>query len=280
MSDVEVVTLKSGVQAIRDCSSGQIMHCGTGPAIESRAIYVEPSRLEMRLRQPGEGSLVVLDVGLGAASNALAAWRVSEALPLSARRLEIVSFDHDLAPLKLALQPEHAESFGLSERDAAEHAAANALLADGRHETPRTVWRLAFGDLLESLARAPACSADIVYWDMYSREYSPELWTVSTFQSLWRACRAGATMHTYSAATSTRSGLLLAGFAVGIGDRTGDKEQTTIAAMNAADLAAPLDARWLTRLSRSSAAFPSDVPDDAVGRAEAFARIRAMPQFV
>ena len=279
MSLVEVVMLKSGVQAIRDCASGQIMHCGTGPAIESRAIYVEPSRLEARLREAGADSLVIFDVGLGAASNALAAWRVSESLPLAARRLEIVSFDNDLDPLKLALQPEHAEAFGLAKGDGAAHAAAHALLADGRHETPRTAWRLAFGDLLDSLATAPAESADIVYWDMYSREVCPELWTVSTFRSLWRACRASATMHTYSAATSTRSGLLLAGFAVGIGDRTGDKEQTTIAAMKAGDLAAPLDARWLTRLERSSAAFPSDVPEDAAARAEAFARIRAMPQF-
>ena len=279
MSAVEVVTLKSGVRAMRDCASGQIMHCGTGPAIESRAIYVEPSRLETRLQSPGEDSLVVFDVGLGAASNALAAWRVSESLPLSARRLEIVSFDHDLSPLKLALAPEHAEAFGLSRENAASHAAALAMLTERRHETPRTLWRLAFGDLLESLARCPAESADIVYWDMYSRDVSPELWTVSTFRCLRRVCRAGATMHTYSAATSTRSGLLLAGFAVGIGDRTGDKEQTTIAATDAAHLTTPLDRRWLTRLERSSAAFPSDVPEDADARAEALARIRALPQF-
>jgi queuine tRNA-ribosyltransferase len=276
MSDVEVVMLKSGVQAIRDCASGQIMHCGTGPAIESRMIYVEPSRLATRLQQPGADSLVVFDVGLGAASNALAAWRVSESLPPSARRLEIVSFDNDLEPLKLALRPEHAGSFGLNGEALA---AATAILANARHDTARTAWRLAFGDLLESLAAAPAGSADIVYWDMYSREVCPELWTVSTFRSLWRACRAGATMHTYSAATSTRSGLLLAGFAVGLGDPTGDKEQTTIAAMNHADLASPLDARWLTRLERSSAPFPTDVPVDEAGRAAALAQIRAMSQF-
>ncbi len=279
MSSVEIVTLKSGVQAIRDCASGQIMHCGTGPAIESRMIYVEPSRLAARLAAPGGDSLVIFDVGLGAASNALAAWRVSESLPVSARRLEIVSFDNDLAPLELALQPENAGSFGLADSEPT-RAAAQALLAEGRHETARTVWRVVFGDLLTSLAAAAAGSADIVYWDMYSREVSPALWTVATFRSLFRACRAGATMHTYSAATSTRSGLLLAGFAVGIGDRTGDKETTTIAAMNAADLTSPLDARWLTRLERSSAAFPSDVAPDDASRAAAFAQIRAMPQFV
>ncbi|CAN5925219.1 hypothetical protein BH11MYX4_BH11MYX4_44680 [soil metagenome] len=277
MSAVEVVTLKSGVRAIRDCASGQIMHCGTGPAVESRAIYVEPSRLAARLATAGD-PLVVFDVGLGAASNALAAWHVSEGLGdgASARRLSIVSFDHDLAPLRLALQPENAAAFGLAD---GAHAAASALLAEGRHETARTTWRLVLGDLLASLASAAEGSADVVYWDMYSREVSPALWTVATFRSLRRACRAGATLHTYSAATSTRSGLLLAGFAVGLGDPTGDKEQTTIAATNAADLAAPLDARWLTRLERSSAAFPTDVPADEAGRAAAFASIRAMPQF-
>ena len=280
MSTVEIVTLKNGLQAIRDRASGQIMHCGTGPAVESRTIYVEPSRLEARLQQPGEGPLVILDVGLGAASNALAAWQVSESLPETARRLQIISFDHDLEPLKLALQPAHAESFGLAPSNAAAHAAAQSLLADGQHETPRTSWRLAFGDLLDSLAAWPALSADIIYWDMYSREVSPALWTVSTFRSLWRVCRPGATMHTYSAATSTRSGLLLAGFAVGIGDRTGDKESTTIAAMNHEDLSSPLDARWLTRLERSSAPFPSDVPADGASRAQAFAEIRSRPQFV
>lgn len=276
MSAVEVVMLKSGVPAIRDCASGQIMHCGTGPAVESRAIYVEPSRLAARLAAGGPDALVVFDVGLGAASNALAAWQVSEAATTGCRPLAIVSFDHDLAPLRLALEPENVEAFGLT---GAAHAAAVALLADGRHETPRTTWRLALGDLLAALAKAEEGAADIVYWDMYSREVSPELWTVSTFRTLRRACRAGATLHTYSAATSTRSGLLLAGFAVGLGDPTGDKEQTTIGATDHRDLARPLDARWLTRLERSSAAFPSDVGAGDASRAEAFARIRALPQF-
>ncbi len=276
MSAVEVVMLKSGVPAIRDCASGQIMHCGTGPAVESRAIYVDPSRLATRLAVGGPDALVVFDVGLGAASNALAAWHVSEAAPAGARRLELVSFDHDLAPLRLALQPENLEAFGMV---GAAREAATALLAQGRHETRRTTWRFVSGDLVASLAQAAPATADIVYWDMYSREVSPALWTVETFLSLRRACRDGATLHTYSAATSTRSGLLLAGFAVGLGDPTGDKEQTTIAAADHRDLARPLDARWLTRLERSSAAFPSDVGEGESARAAAFAAIRALPQF-
>lgn len=274
----EVVATRSGIPAILHRASGEVMHPGTGPAVEARELYVLPSRLEERLREgsSSEAPLVLFDVGLGAASNAIGAWRVSESLPASARRLEIVSFDHDLDALKLALEPAHAEAFGLT-GDA--HTAATALLTTGRDETPRTTWRLAFGDFLEALAREPEASGDIVFWDMFTRGANPHLWTVSAFEALRGACRAGATLHTYTTATSARSGLLLAGFAVGVGGRTGDREQTTIAATSREHLANPLDARWLTRLARSTAAFPTDIPDNADAHAEALAKVRAHPQF-
>ncbi len=73
-------------------------------------------------------------------------------------------------------------------------------------------------------------------------------------------------MHTYSAATATRSALLLAGFAVGVGDTTFAGKQTTQAAVGIERLARPLDRRWLERLARSSAAFPADAPADALTR--------------
>ena len=279
----EVVATRSGIPVIRHRASGEVMHPGTGPAVEARDLYVRPSRLEERLRQPaptdGSGAdLVLFDVGLGAASNAIAAWRVSESLPSTARRLEIVSFDHDLDALQLALEPEHAEAFGFPAHDAA-HTAATTLLAAGRYETPRTTWRLAFGEFLDALGREPAASADVVFWDMFTRGVNPHLWTVSAFHALRRACRAGATLHTYTTATSARSGLLLGGFAVGVGGRIGDREQTTIAATHHADLAQPLDARWLARLARSAVAFPTDIPDDDRSRAAALARVSALPQF-
>ncbi len=274
----EVVTIRDGIRAIKDRASGEVMHCGTGPGVEPAELYVVPSRLEARLAQSGP-SLVLFDVGLGAASNALAAWRVSESLPQDARRLEIVSFDHDLTPLRLALDPEHAQGFGLSREQPDARAAALALLEHGRHETARTTWRLALGDFPEVVAREPAGTADLVFWDLYSPRTCPSLWTVACFRELRRACREHATLHTYTTATAARSALLLAGFAVGFGGGTGDRAHTTIAASNVEDLVHPLGARWLTRLGRSTAAFPSDVAADAASRADAIAQIRALPQF-
>ncbi|MEI8255973.1 MAG: MnmC family methyltransferase [Deltaproteobacteria bacterium] len=277
-SGCEVVTLPSGVRAIRERASGEVMHPGSGPLVEAESIYVKPSRLGARLLEGGP-TLVLLDVGLGAATNAITAWQVSEAQSPPARRLEIVSFEHDLDALRLALRPENADALGLSSDGANAHAAASALLATGRHETPRTLWRLCLGDFRTRLPEVPDASADIVFWDLFSPRTAPTLWTVSMFGALRRVCREGATMHTYSASTSTRSGLLLGGFAVGVGDRTGDRDETTIAATRVEDLARPLGASWLERLSRSSAPFPNDVPVDAAAREDAMARVRACSQF-
>ena len=169
--DCEVVATRSGALAMRDRLTGELMHPVVGPAIEAEQLYVGPSRLQARLSDDAaQGALVVLDVGLGAGSNAIAAWRLSESLPEHFRKLEIVSFDRSLAALQLALQPEHAESFGLigSGGDA-----ARALLARGRHQTARTTWRLNEGELLPALAREPEASADIVFWDPFSPRANP-----------------------------------------------------------------------------------------------------------
>lgn len=270
----EVVTLRAGMRAIKDRASGQVMHCGTGPAIEPDAIYVTPSRLDARLREGGAG-LVLFDAGLGAASNALAAWRVSEAAPPGARKLEIVSFDHDLCALALALLPENLAAFGLSGVEA--RMAAQGLMASGRYETDRTVWRLALGDFPVCLALEAAASADIIFWDMYSERTSPRLWTVAMFQQLRLACRDGATLHTTNVATSARSSMLLGGFAVGRSAGTGNRDETTLACTHHQALLLPLGARWLERLARSSAAFSGDVAVER--RAAAVARIRGLPQF-
>jgi queuine tRNA-ribosyltransferase len=274
----EVVTLANGALAIRERASGEVMHPGAGPRVEAETIYVAPSRLAARLQEGGD-PLVLFDVGLGAATNAISAWQVSEAQSASARQLEIASFEHDLDALRLALRPENAPALGLTEDGANAYAAATALLVSGRHETPHTRWRLCLGDFPALLAEVPVGSVDIVFWDLFSPRTAPALWTVAMFKDLRRVCRDGATLHTYSASTSTRSGLLLGGFAVGVGDPTGEHDETTIAATRVADLARPLGAQWLGRLARSSMPLPSDVPSDPGEQADALARVRACPQF-
>jgi queuine tRNA-ribosyltransferase len=263
----EVVRTRGGALAMRSLDAGEVMHPGVGPLVEAEQLYVRQSRLEERLRAAESPSLVVFDVGLGAGSNALAARATSEGLPESAARLELVSFERDLGALELALTS--GEAFGWKGEPAD---AARALRAHGAHETARTRWRLVRGDVLEALAKEPS-RADVIFWDPFSPRANPTLWTVAAFAAARRVAAARATLYTYSASTATRLALLLGGWAVGVGDPIGDKTQTTAAAVDARDLAGPLDRNWLARLSRPDVPLPSDAPTDAIARA------RAAPQF-
>jgi len=266
----EVVTTRGGARAVLDRDSGEVMHPVVGPLIESLRLYVEPSRLAARLALPATGALVLFDVGLGAGSNALAAWRVSEAMPSDARRLTIVSFDRSAEALALALV--HPSDFAL---DGAAGVAARALLTHGESATARTTWRFHCGELPETLSREAAESADLVYWDPFSPRANPSLWSYAAFRALRGRCRDECTVHTYSGATATRSALLLAGFAVGLGEPIGDEKQSTCAAVDVASLTTPLDQRWLERLSRSSAPLPSDAPPDAMAQVARCAQFAA-----
>lgn len=269
--DCEVVATRDGTPAMYDRATGELMH-RTGPLSESQRLYVDAARLSARLGAAQAAPLVVLDVGLGAGSNALAALRCAE-LPRGAERraLHIISLDRSAAALELALRPEHASGFGLLELST--RAAACSLLEHGRHETAHTRWELHLGEIQSVLPALGAAFADVLFWDPFSPQVNPELWTYGAFRAARRACREGATLHTYSGATAVRAALLLAGFAVGAGQLISAGKTATCAATSAELLEQPLDRRWLERLRRSTAPFPADAPADALER------IAALPQF-
>jgi len=263
----EIVRTRGGARAMRSLAAGEIMHPGVGPLVEAEQLYVRQSRLREKMSAGQRERVVVFDVGLGAGSNAFAARAASEGLPRGAARLELVSFERDLGALELALTD--GEAFGWRGEPGD---AARALLAHDAHETPRTRWRLVRGDVLEALARE-TIPADIIYWDPFSPRANPALWTVAAFSAARRIAGARCALYTYSASTATRLALLLAGWAVGVGEAIGDKAQTTAAAVAVSDLARPLDRGWLARLARPDVPLPTDAPPDAITRA------RLAPQF-
>jgi queuine tRNA-ribosyltransferase len=266
----EVIVTASGIRAMRERETGEIMHAGVGPCLEARTLYLEPSRLEARLCEPGDEPLVLLDVGLGAGSNAALALGRALCLRGPRRPLHVLSFDRTLSALELALATDPA-AFGLDEPLPQ---LARVLCRRGVAEAQALRWSLCLGDLTKTLAELPPAAADIVFWDPFSPRATPQLWSVAMFGALRRACRARATVHTYSAATATRSALLLAGFAVGKGPSAGPKQRyTTQAALALSDLAQPLEGSWLRGLRSHGQGLPEDAPSDAL------ARLSALPQF-
>ncbi len=289
LGDYEIVTGIHGASCIRQISSGEIMHSVTPPSEEANALYIAQSQLAARLRASEEtrndtpdDELVIWDVGLGAASNAMAAIacferQLAENSDAPLRRLQIVSFECDLDPLTLATTKKAAYFPHLR------HAAPTALLRDGRwqHASGRLVWELHHGDFRELFPGTPA--PDLIFYDPFSAKTDTPLWTAELFARIRAHCGdKPAELYTYSSATAVRVALLTAGFYVAEGVATGPKSSTTIAYTRIDKLdthrqAALLGAAWLARWRRSHSQFPAGLPES---EREAFARqIESHPQF-
>jgi len=249
------VLLQEGVGYIRDTASGEVMHPGSDPTLEARSLYVEQSRLLTRLQDRGDVPLVVWDVGLGAAANAMAAiLAVENAVPATLRPLTLVSFENDLDSLKLALDhPGHFKHL--------RHAAPRALLTADRwnSRTAAIQWLLLHGDFAITKFEAPP--PDVIFFDPFSFKTDSAMWTLSAFRELAKACSEKSTeLFTYTYSTSVRAAMLAAGFYVAKGRGTGHKGETTIGLSARAAAAAHghelLGQEWLVKWRRSDAQAP------------------------
>ncbi|CAN5581263.1 hypothetical protein BH18VER1_BH18VER1_13660 [soil metagenome] len=285
IGNYEVHIAREGFGSIRHIASGEIMHMRTPPMVEAQQLYIEQSRLGERLQLRDDSQflepLVVWDVGLGAAANAMAAINCYEeaAARGPVRPMHIISFENDLDSLRLALL--HNDLFQY-----VRHAGPATLARTGKWQSKQFAglsWRLLPGHFLEMIAAAPA-PPDLIFYDMFSSKVSANAWTLEAFRRLLSACaNKRAELFTYTCSTSVRVALLAAGFYVAQGRSIGAKAETTIAVTPSAfgsDLAARhsyLSSEWINRWNRSHAKFPAEVlPFD---RAEFETTIREHDQF-
>jgi len=151
-------------------------------------------------------------------------------------------------------------------------------------------WELRLGDfpaLLEQVfagsTHHPVPAPHLILFDAYSPATNPAMWTLPLFINLFRLLDPAkpCVMPTYSRSTMLRVTLLLAGFHVGTGHATGEKEETTIAANIPELIDEPLDRNWLRRVRRSTSAEPLGDPvyRQAPVSPGTWERLQAHPQF-
>lgn len=277
----KLVRLANGLYSVHSLVVGETFHPVIGPEAEAEALYVRQLALRERRRaEPGE--LVIWDVGLGAAANAITVLRHTRELPGPVR---LVSFDCTVEPLRFALR--HASTLGYL-RDyegwtAQLIAERRVAFSDGVRPV---LWELHLADfptLLTTPQAAYLPKPHAIMFDAYSPARNPAMWTLPLFRTLWglldpaRPCA----MPTYSRSTMLRVAWLLAGFYVGRGQAAGEKDETTLAANTLDLISRPLDRRWLLRAHRSTSAEPLHGPvyRQAPLTAETWERLRAHPQF-
>lgn len=242
---------------MRCLEHGETFHPVIGPAAEAEALYVRQLRLPERIGR-GIEPFVIWDVGLGAAANPLT---LLKAVQNKRCEIQIISFDRTSEPLRFALRhPEKlpfVRDFELWMGELVERGRVEFEMRDG----PRVKWEFLLGDFpgmiqaknFEELAKPHA-----IFYDAFSPAKNPAMWTLPLFVRLHsmldpaREC----SLATYSRSTLLRVTLLLAGFYVGAGHATGEKEETTIASNHFGALSEPLGQAWLERAKRSTSAEP------------------------
>lgn len=285
LGDYEMHRSAQGAFSIRQLSSGEVMHSVNAPSDEANKLYIEQSCLASRLvkQQASADELVIWDVGLGAAFNAMAAIHCFEKCYAergenALRPLHLVSFDWDLDSLTLAAK--HPAYF-----PHLRHGAPVKMLKHGvwEHTSGLLQWELLKGDFREVIEAADIPA--LIFYDPFSFKTDAMLWTAEIFTCIFQHCAPKSTeLYTYSVSTAVRVALLTAGFFVAEGVGTGPKAATTIAFTRATAASDhPLSPRllgqqWLARWRRSQAQFPPTLSKEERLHVEQL--IETHPQFL
>jgi tRNA U34 5-methylaminomethyl-2-thiouridine-forming methyltransferase MnmC len=277
-----IVKLANGSHSVHSLAHAETFHPVVGPVTEAQALYVTQARLRERLQHPGSQPFVIWDVGLGAAANSLTVLHAARDISCAVR---LISFDHTLAPLEFALaHPKHLEYLAGHQHQLRELLAnQHVTFQEGNCSLAWDVHLADFPSLLSTPAAALIPKPHLVMFDAFSPAKNPAMWTLPLFTNLFRLLDPArpCALPTYSRSTILRVTLLLAGFFVGVGHATGEKEETTFAANCLELVDEPLDRRWLERAHRSSSAEPLTEPLYQQARLSAanWERLQQHPQF-
>jgi tRNA 5-methylaminomethyl-2-thiouridine biosynthesis bifunctional protein len=206
---------------------GDVYHSAAGGPGQAQHVFLGGNGLPQRWA--GRGRFVILETGFGFGLNFLATWQAWRRDPARPARLHYVSVEkHPFAHSDL--QEIHSHYPDLK-KEAAELHARWPMLVPGGHrielDEAKVVLTLFFADI--KLLRELRLAADAIYLDGFSPAKNPEMWSPALMRAVSRLAATGATAATWSVASSVRSALETAAFAVEKRPGFGHKKEMLVA---------------------------------------------------
>ena len=100
--------------------------------------------------------------------------------------------------------------------------------------------KLILGDAIHTIEQLPEDAFDRVFFDPFSPQKQPEMWSKEVFQKVFALMKPGAKLSTYSYAKKVRQNMKATGFMVKDGPIIGRKSPATIAIKPASQIAITL----------------------------------------
>src|SRR6185295_16452359 len=192
---------------------GDVYHSAEGGLAQARHVFLAGNGLPERWR--GRDLFTVLETGFGLGLSFLATWNAWRDDSARCRRLHFVSIEkHPFAAGDLAFL---WEKYPELKKESRELIALWPMLVPGVHrmefEGGKVVLTLFMGDIADGLPQLQL-AADAIYLDGFAPQKNPQMWEPALLRHLGRLAAPGATLATWSVASSVRSSLEGAGFAV------------------------------------------------------------------
>jgi len=181
-------------------------HSIFGAIRESRHIFIEQGLLSV---PPGTSTIPVLEVGFGTGLNALLT-----ALAAKSLRRSISYHAVDLLPLKPEIWNKLNYPSVLEETDAKEYFQKLHLAPWDSLQRIHEFFTLekSFADI--TTFSLPSHSFILIFFDAFSQEIQPELWTEEVFRNMFTWLQPGGTLVTYSCKGIVKQAMRTVGFTI------------------------------------------------------------------
>jgi tRNA U34 5-methylaminomethyl-2-thiouridine-forming methyltransferase MnmC len=206
--EYELVITEDGSSSLIHMQIGETFHSTHGALTESKLVFIQ-NGLKYLIDKGTFQTIKILEIGFGTGLNAL--------LSLSEARNCNIPIDYtaiDAFPLR----PEQAEKLNFVDQQLFEPFRSEFKAFHNSENLERTFFEGLFHlkkqkvDLLEL---EPAKSYfDLIYFDAFSSNVQPELWTKEIFQKLFNSLKSSGVLVTYSAKGSVKTALRDSGFVV------------------------------------------------------------------